>query len=316
MDIAVLSAEEITPYKSFYHRVLDVLDASNIDQWSITSRKDDEPNVAPRNKRRGIFTGSFDRGQRADQKLQTKKRSVQKRTLEVDKPRWAVKLFAYDYLTLVNVDAWREIGQWDVFIPYYTTDCDAYERLKFAGYATEEVQVGHVFDIADTMENPEERFFPSPNQRDRNRWGIGPSGEEPAGGALNSWRYQWLKAELDELADRKIKNPDGRNSWQSKAGGKDDRGAPDKDGKPKRKKSEPWSYDPRSFQAAWWATADAGREMYVKKWGTLDCDLGGAGKTLDDMFLQEYVAEESETWNVRMKGMEHYMGILKESPIR
>jgi hypothetical protein len=312
MDVAVLGAEEVTPYKSFYHRVLDVLDASGMDQWDIKARKVLSQGL-PSFDRKEIFSGWFDRVMRKDPDLQTKKkRSLSKRELR-QKPRWGIKLFAYDYLTLVNVDAWREVGQWDTFIPYYATDCDAYERMKLAGYKVEEVQVGHVFDIADALKDPEERFFPSPNQRSRNKWGIGPAGEEPFGGRLNSWRYKWLKSELTEMVERKEKNPDGRNYWQ--AGAKDER-KPGKNGKPKRKKPEPWTYDPKGFQAAWWGAADAGRSMYIKKWGTMDCDLRGAGKTLDDIWMLEYAEEGSEARKVREKEQENSLSKLNEKFIR
>jgi hypothetical protein len=313
MDVAVLSAEEVTPYKSFYHRVIDVLDASGMDQWEIKSRKALSEGL-PSFDRKEIFSGWFDRVQRKDPELQTKKkRSLSKRELR-EKPRWGIKLFAYDYLTLVNVEAWRTVGQWDTFIPYYATDCDFYERMKLAGYKAEEVQVGHVFDVADAIKDPEERFFPSPNQRGRNKWGIGPSGEEPLGGRLNSWRYKWLKSELTEMVERKANNPDGRNSWQS--GGEDERKPAGNNGKPKRKKPEPWTYDPKGFQAAWWTAADAGRATYIKKWGTMDCDLRGAGKTLDDIWLLEYADQGSEAYKVREKAQEHWMAKLDERLIR
>jgi hypothetical protein len=312
MDVAVLGAEEVQPYKSFYHRVLDVLDASGMDQWEIKARRAQLDGV-PSHDRKEIFSGWFDRVQRKEPELQTKKkRSLSKRELR-EKPRWGIKLFAYDYLTLVNVDAWRDVGPWDPFIPYYATDCDAYERLKMAGYQVEEVQVGHVFDIADAIKDPEQRFFPPPNQQDRNRWGIGPSGEEPLGGRLNSWRYKWLKSELSEMVDRKTNNPDGRNYWQS---GGDDERKPGKDGRPKRKNMEAWTYDPKGFQAAWWNAADAGRSTYIKKWGTMDCDLRGAGKTLDDIWLLEYAEEGSEAYKLRDEQQQHWLAKLEEHPIR
>jgi len=122
------------------------------------------------------------------------------------------------------------------------------------------------------------------------------------------------RTKLQELVERKTLNPDGRNSWQS--GAKDDRGPPAKDGKPKRNQLEPWTYDPRGFQAAWWEAADAGRVMYIKKWGTMDCDLKGAGKTLDDMWMLEYVEEGTEPYEVRDKANKHYLEKLAERPIR
>jgi hypothetical protein len=66
-------------------------------------------------------------------------------------------------LTLVNVQAWREIGQWDTFIPYYATDCDAYSRARLHGYDIDNVTVGHIFDVANTVDDPESKFFPPPS---------------------------------------------------------------------------------------------------------------------------------------------------------
>lgn len=308
MDIAVLSAEEATPYKSFYHRVIDVLDSSGVDQWEITARQGQNAATQPSIDRKEIFSGHFDRILHKEPDLQKKsKREIR------SKPKWGVKLFAYDYLTLVNVEAWRDIGAWDTFIPYYATDCDAYERLKMAGYTVEEVSVGHVFDIADVITSPEERFFPAPNQQVRDKWGVGPAGSEPDGGKVNSWRYKWLKSELTELMDRKATNKAGRNYWQK--GGRDVRKM-GKGGKPRRGKMEPWTYDPRGFSEAWWGMADAGRGMYIKKWGTMDCDLRGAGKTLDDIWLLEYVEKGSEVRKVREKQEEEYKAKLDETYIR
>jgi hypothetical protein len=81
-------------------------------------------------------------------------------TEENDEDRWGIKFFNYDFLTLVNVKAWRRVGQWDTFIPYYATDCDAYGRLRMNGYAIDDVKAGHIFDVAATIEDPEDKFFP------------------------------------------------------------------------------------------------------------------------------------------------------------
>jgi hypothetical protein len=93
MDIAVLSDETSTPYKSFHRRVLDILDEAGL------SKRD----------------GSGTEGRKV-------------------KNTWAIKFFSYDWLTLVNVEAWRTIGQWDTFIPYYGGDCDAYSRVAMNGF--------------------------------------------------------------------------------------------------------------------------------------------------------------------------------------
>ncbi|KAF2670911.1 hypothetical protein BT63DRAFT_203835 [Microthyrium microscopicum] len=318
MDVAVLGGEEYEPYKSFYHRILDVLDASHIDQWAIAAPKrglvmgGKLGSVSPSNDRKAIFAGRFDRRQPPDAAYQAKTKS--KREIRLHRtPKWGVKFFQYDYLSLVNVQAWVETGQWDPFIPYYNTDCDFYQRMAFAGYPIVEANAGHVFDIADVVQDPEERFFPATNQRKRNKWSMSTEGSEPEGGKINSGRYKWLKAELEEMMEKKLKNEEGRNTWQT--GGIDER-KEGKNGKPIRGRVEQWTYEAKGFQAAWWQLADAGRVMYIKKWGTMDCDLKGANKTMDDMWLLQYAKEGSEVYNVRLKQEEHHIAKLAEQPIR
>jgi hypothetical protein len=270
MDVVVLSAEDIVPYKSFYHRVLDIMDSANID----TSR-----NMVVESDRE-----------------EAKKRKLRKRSTGKDK--WAVKFFDFDNLALIKVAAWREIGQWDVFIPYYTTDCDAYSRMVIAGYRRDDVQAGYMFDVAGVLDDPEERFFPGTSQKSRDKWGFGPEGPEPAGGRLNSWRFRSLKSSLNATMEQKRNNTFGRNTWQgafAKA--------------QKRKPAEPWSYDPRGFQSAWWATADAGRETYIKKWGTMKCELNLVNKTEQDIWLLDYLKEGSEEYMRRKAEEDHWLSV-------
>lgn len=161
--------------------------------------------------------------------------------------KWAAKFFAFDNLSLVNVNAWRHIGQWDVFIPYYITDCDAYGRLKMMGYTIKDHNVGYIWDLADHVENPETKFFPDPT-----------SPESQNDVQINSTRFHELRNEFHQLQGAKHGNEKGRNTWQNEQKGG---------------KGEPWTYDPAGFQVAWWQTADDGRKMYEKKWGTSDCGL-------------------------------------------
>jgi hypothetical protein len=236
MDIAVLSSEDIDPYKSFYHRVIDVLDSVGLEQYSTL------PPTLAQEQGREDETGA--------------KHALAEMARRHPKDlKWAIKFFEFDNLALINVDAWKQIGPWDVFIPYYNTDCDAYARILLNGYTKDEVQAGYIFDVADIVENPEIQFFPAENEEDRKRWGLGPERPERAGGEVNSTRFQWLKSELQEMMDMKNTNELGRNTWQGASVGRRPSTQP-----------EPWSHDPKAFQAAWWAAADYGRAMYIKKW--------------------------------------------------
>lgn len=51
---------------------------------------------------------------------------------------WAMRFFAFDYLTLVNRAAFESVGGFDTTIPFYHTDCDMYDRLIMAGYEMNE----------------------------------------------------------------------------------------------------------------------------------------------------------------------------------
>jgi hypothetical protein len=169
--------------------------------------------------------------------------------------KWAVKFFAYDWLTLVNVEAWRTIGQWDTFIPYYTADCDAYSRVALHGFTKGDAKAGHIFDVSEALSSPTSKFFSA-------------TPSEPE--APNSHRFQRLKKDLEGLMNKKwIDKEAGRNDWQSREKGG---------------KGEPWTYDPTGFQSMWWETANHGRSLYAKKWGTGECRLEDHGITLRDEF--------------------------------
>jgi hypothetical protein len=301
MDVAVLSAEDISPYKSFYHRVIDLLDSVGLDQYATTPPDPgiSDPDGDAESETPEKTTGSLEKV------LKSMPNSAKKLRKRDEKKKWAIKFFDFDNLALINVEAWRRIGPWDVFIPYYNTDCDAYARVKMHGYRKDEVSAGYVFDIAGVVEDPELRFFPGETVRDRSKWGVAPAGPEPPGGSLNSNRFQWLKGELQEMMDQKNSNEMGRNTWQAitQAG-------------ETRKLPEQWSYDSKAFQTAWWAMADYGRAMYIKKWGTLECNLTEVNKTLNDAWLSEYLEEGTEPYKARMEEEDYWNNVLSEGAIR
>ncbi|KAF2014266.1 hypothetical protein BU24DRAFT_481686 [Aaosphaeria arxii CBS 175.79] len=215
MDVGILSEEEDVPYVPFYHRVLDIMKASNVTKDRIDGN-------------------------------------------------WAAKFFQFDNLMLVNVEVWRNIGQWDAFIPYYATDCDAYGRARMLGHTTDNVRAGHIFDVADVVSNPELKFFPL-DARAASGQKLSAQSGKSTGDEVKSERYRSLRNELQKLSNKKLRNPYGRNTWQNKQKGG---------------KGEPWTYDPIGFQDAWWQTAEAGRALFVKKWGTDNCNLHGANVTM------------------------------------
>ncbi|PQE25173.1 glycosyl transferase family 8 protein [Rutstroemia sp. NJR-2017a BVV2] len=69
---------------------------------------------------------------------------------------WAMRFFAFDYLTLVNREAYEAVGGFDTTIPFYSTDCDMYDRLAMAGFETNEPKhlmttIGNNFDGTDKL---------------------------------------------------------------------------------------------------------------------------------------------------------------------
>lgn len=56
--------------------------------------------------------------------------------------------------------------------------------------------------------------------------------------------------------------------------------------------------------------------MYIKKWGTLECDLGLANKTLKDAWLGEYLVEGTKAWDERLEEEDYWNGVLAENAIR
>lgn len=67
--------------------------------------------------------------------------------------RWALRFFAYDALTLVNRDASDAIGGWDFHIPYYITDCDAYQRFEMENFTISAVPAGAIHDVNTVFTN-------------------------------------------------------------------------------------------------------------------------------------------------------------------
>lgn len=173
---------------------------------------------------------------------------------------WALKWFAYDHLTMVNVEAWRFIGPWDMFIPYYTADCDDYSRMVMNGYdrAETDAKAGMIFDVASVIESPELLFLPTKAEQ----------------GLLNSKRYQRLLAELRKMEKEKQRNPGGRNTRQ----GVNDKG-----------KGEPWTYDPKGFRRGWWELAEMGKRLYTEKWGQGECNLDSHEGKIEDAWKGEYM---------------------------
>ncbi|KAF3941462.1 hypothetical protein ABW19_dt0209312 [Dactylella cylindrospora] len=202
---------------------------------------------------------------------------------DAGKKRWAGRFYNFDWLTLINVDAMVEVGAWDVFIPYYNSDCDWYERARMTGMTIDEERVGLIYDLHQHIKDPEAKFFGTADGKHRPRSLGAP---QP-----NSSRFQALKQEFEGIMAAKNKPGVERNTWQSEQDGG---------------KGEPWTYDPIAFQKAWWYVASKGREVFFKKWATFDCAITGLGRTPKDIWARDVpsvvvVVEDAEEEEVEVE---------------
>lgn len=68
-------------------------------------------------------------------------------------PRWGLRFFHYDHLTLVNPAAYEDVGGWDTWISYYLTDCDMHTRLRWRNWTIEDRKAGSINDVASALDD-------------------------------------------------------------------------------------------------------------------------------------------------------------------
>ncbi|KAF3120160.1 hypothetical protein TWF594_003951 [Orbilia oligospora] len=161
----------------------------------------------------------------------------------------------------VNVSPLALVGQWDVFIPYYATDCDWYHRAHMAGLKLLVEDVGLIFDMSASLTEPEKLLF-----------GDGGDGIKP-----NSTKFQELIVAL-EAKGRVGTGPDppdysDRFFWQTEIMGG---------------WGEPWTYNPDGLTRAYKAMGSAGRIIFSAKWGLPEasCEL-----------FREKIKAQREAWS-------------------
>lgn len=170
----------------------------------------------------------------------------------VDASNWAIRFYAYDRLALVSVSAFEAIGGWDIFIPYYPVDCDAYEQLNMKGYKNPSPVIGHIFDVATTVEDLS-AFYQ-----------VGKPGSES---------YDSLYGSLDMMMAEKTKEGRDRNTWQNwQRGGR----------------GEPFHYQQLGWERSIAAWISLGRKLYKLKWGTSECRLHSHGWQVDDRWKKRW----------------------------
>ncbi|KAI0193638.1 hypothetical protein EV127DRAFT_247606 [Xylaria flabelliformis] len=191
-----------------------------------------------------------------------------------DMPPWATHYFAYDLFTLVNRDAYLDVGAWDTHIPFYAADCDMYLRLHWAGYWQPQSEAGLVFDVNVPLKDigalfrlpgSHAAFAGDPVFRpsDKNR----PHREAEL--KREQDMYSWVEKEgeafqhLIEVAER-MQNVkwagEGikRNTWQGRQTGG---------------LGEPFYRDADGFSSGIETMTDAGRLVFADKWGHRGCNL-------------------------------------------
>lgn len=172
--------------------------------------------------------------------------------------RWALRYFAYDWVTLMNVEAMVDLGGWDSMISYYTTDCDMYARMAMKQYSRDTYFAGPVWDIGSLLEDLAIFYR--------------------VGDGRNSTTFHDLKSKFDQMP--RIKN-DGslgpRNRWQwMQTGGQGDLYYRDMDG----------------FGEALEITVQAGIKAYGAKWGHAEgCNLLNKGLKAEHAWLVEKIVK-------------------------
>ena len=171
------------------------------------------------------------------------------------KNKWALKYFAYDWVTLMNVEAMVALGGWDSMISYYTIDCDMYDRMRMSDYTTDAEDCGPIYDTGDSLDDLRVLY----REDDE----------------LNSTTFHQMQASFEEMTRRKNNADLGpRNRWQvAQRGGQ----------------GEPYYRDLDGFDEALEIQVQAGISVYDAKWHAGSCALRDAGLQPEDAWLVESV---------------------------
>lgn len=202
--------------------------------------------------------------------------------------RWSNVFFSYDHLSLVNREAYDDVGGWDPFIPYYMNDCDMHSRLSMRNWTQRDARSSIVTDVSAVLDDLRalyrdpsvEPVFTDPNpppppspaaahgkrsEPPRADDAPGSAGPDAAARAY----FLKLKAVADSMFHYKH-GERGRNTWQlGQQGGQ----------------GEPYYYPARGLAEAVDVMTEAGRDVFRRKWGHRDCDLlSGTKLRFDDQW--------------------------------
>ncbi|PHH60712.1 hypothetical protein CDD81_1330 [Ophiocordyceps australis] len=167
--------------------------------------------------------------------------------------RWADGFMADGgHLVLVNRDAYDDVGGWDAFIPFHMSECDMASRLRMHKWSRADppAPVGTVTRVSAVLADLRALY------RDAS---VEPSIQRPSAKPKRNNNdalayFNKLKRLVNTMALR-------GDAWQSKPG-------PQQGGA-----GEPFYYPFHGMLEAVDVLAEAGREVFRRKWGHQGCDL-------------------------------------------
>ncbi|KAI9798133.1 MAG: hypothetical protein M1835_004222 [Candelina submexicana] len=201
--------------------------------------------------------------------------------------RWAIRFFAYDWLALVNVHTFLEVGGWDTMIPYYGTDCDMHERLGMANLKSENGNVGLIYDTGASLPDLEILYRRKPRvlqaelsvesdmMHEKRELPDLIDLNDTVEDEFNSPAWEELHQAMEKLqyAKQHTETGFGRNDWQLRQAGGE---------------GEPFYRHPEGFNIAIEMIIETGRRIFDEKWGHRGCDLRGVGLSAGDAWRVEH----------------------------
>lgn len=234
--------------------------------------------------------------------------------------KWAIRFFSYDWLALVNVKAYVEVGGWDSMISYYGTDCDMHSRLAMNNLKTPTADAGQVFDVGDSLPDLEvlyrRRKKAGKSKRDEKVTGSTfddtkqlvniPSDGSPITVTDNANSTTPPASSVPSTPNTPSPNQDylesteedtlNSTNWSQlqitlEAMAQAKRDDPYRNSwqlKQKGGQGEPFYYDAEGWEKALQMTIETGGRIMEEKWGHKGCDLQGVGLKEGDQWRVEH----------------------------
>ncbi|KJZ79707.1 hypothetical protein HIM_01176 [Hirsutella minnesotensis 3608] len=221
--------------------------------------------------------------------------------------RWSNVFFSYDHLSLVNREAYDDVGGWDSYIPFYTNDCDMHSRLMMRNWTQLDARSSIVTDVSTVLDDlsalyrnssaepaftdPNPPPPPSPLPSSPNK-GVA-NGEDSSRDEAKK-REQEASRGAEGSATAKVRRGAAARGFDSDAAAyydklkrvadsmfhykHGDRGRNTWQLGQQGGQGEPFYYAARGLAEAADVLTEAGREIFRRKWGHRDCDLIGGTK--------------------------------------